>query len=120
MTRWYLDVLGRLTPDELAVSNEAEAIKCAEFDADIESKLGDSFMILQPLQQPVFDLEDDLEDESFDPTDFELETPLTSILEADAVDANGKPIFQASITDSLINAEMVLPTGESTVMAKIL
>ena len=35
----------RLKPDELAVSNEAEAIKRAEFDASIKSKLGDSFTI---------------------------------------------------------------------------
>ena len=108
MTQWILKLNGKvvprcscrhLKPDELAVSNEAEANKRAECDASIKSILGDLFMIPQPLKRSKLDLEleYDPEDELFDPTDFELETPQTSVPEADAVDANGKPIFQAFV-----------------------
>jgi len=128
MTQWILKLNGEvvtrcsccLKSNELAVSNEAEANKRAAFDASIKSILGDLFTTPQPVKQLKVDLEDDPEDESFDPTDFELETSLISVPEADAVDANGKPIFQAPITDSLINAEVLLPTREDTVMAKVL
>ena len=45
------------------------------------------------MKRSKLDLEDDPEDESFDPTNFEIESPQTSVPEADDVDANGKPIF---------------------------
>merc|ERR1712110_155262 len=36
------------------------------------------------------------------------------------VDASGKPICQQSLTDTLINAEIMLPQGEEQVLAKVL
>ena len=40
--------------------------------------------------------------------------------EADMTDASGKPINQQSMTDLLINAEVLLPQGESEQLAKVI
>ena len=40
--------------------------------------------------------------------------------EADAVDATGKPINQQSMADLLINAEVLLPHGETQQMTRVI
>ncbi len=58
------------------------------------------------------------EEWTFDPIDGDEGNPV-SIPEADAVDANGKPITTNSIADVLINCEILLPHGESQQLAKV-
>jgi hypothetical protein len=55
----------------------------------------------------------------FTPYEDEVEVPAV-MPEADMTDASGKPINQQSMTDLLINAEVLLPQGESEQMAKVL
>ena len=61
-----------------------------------------------------------------DPTnnfDYESNDELATVNdvpEADAVDATGRPINQQSVTDLLINAEVLLPQGDSQQMAKVI
>ena len=106
--------LRRLTPGELAQSNDAERAKRDMFDSRIRSKLGDS---LAPPKDP-------LEDQPVDDWDLELyedndEVP-PLIPEADIVDATGRPILQQSFADTLINAEVLLPHGESKALATVM
>ena len=42
------------------------------------------------------------------------------ILEADIVDSKGKPLNESSLTDQLINAEVLLPQGEELRMTKVI
>ena len=56
-------------------------------------------------------------DFTFDPT-FK-EGSADHIPEADAVDANGKPITLNSVADVLVNCEVLLPQGEATHLAKV-
>ena len=42
------------------------------------------------------------------------------IHEADIVDSEGKPLNEYSVTDQLINAEVLLPQGEELMMAKMI
>ena len=43
-----------------------------------------------------------------------------TIPENEAVDARGTPLFQQSVTDTLINAEVILPHGEELIAAKVI
>ena len=54
MAQWVLKYNGknvpwrsvrRLTPGELALSNETEVCKCLQFDANIQTKLGDGYSL---------------------------------------------------------------------------
>jgi hypothetical protein len=122
----------------LAPTNEAEARKRAQFDAAITEKLGDSFALppekeegeagedpvvgdideggyLNPFELDIFG------DDAFVPYEDEEESPPPIVdNEADCVDATGKPIMQQSMTDHLINAEVLLPQGEEMQMAKVI
>ena len=42
------------------------------------------------------------------------------IPEADIVDSKGKPLNESSLTDQLINAEVLLPQGEELKMVKVI
>ena len=137
MAQWVLQqngkivprrTLRRLTADELAPGNETEAEKRRAFNQAIKEKLGDS-ITLGPYKK--HDLVEEEEVDEEDPTimDWDPETytpyeevgqPPTLPLEADLVDAAGKRINQQSANDLLINAEVLLPTGEHQHMAKVL
>ena len=54
----------------------------------------------------------------FVPYEDNEELPRT-IPENEAVDARGKPISQQSVTDMLINTEVLLPHGEKLLAAKV-
>jgi hypothetical protein len=124
--------LRRLTRDESSPFNEPEARKRAEFDAAIREKLGDS-MMLGPAEHTTgnlvhqteeFDFEDPTSVLEFNPDEFipyedEVEAPAV-MPHADLTDSSGKPINQQSMTDLLINAEVLLPQGESEQLAKVL
>jgi len=108
--------LRRLTPAELAPSNEAEKAKRDAFTLSIRAKLGDS---LSPPPVPLS--EDDIV------TDWDLELyeddtdgHAPKVPDADLLDAAGKPVQLQSFTDALINAEVLLPHDESSVLAKVM
>ena len=139
MAQWVLTSKGtvvprrscrRLTPGELASSNEVERRKRALFDDAIRSKLGDSlFEELPPgVDAPRGTKRDsqgnaiadsDVDDGwSYEPYEDEEEQP-ARIPEADVLDATGKPLLQQSMADQLINAEVLLPQGEATSLARV-
>ena len=121
--------LRRLTAHEMAASNEVEQRKRATFDDKIIQRFGDS-MGLGPegtalLPTGEGEARDDVEEGS---PDYEMdrylmyedgheETP--DPIEADIVDASGKPVNQQSLHDVLINAELHLPQGESEQLARV-
>ena len=45
---------------------------------------------------------------------------MTTVHEADLIDAAGKHLNQKSVTDSLINAKIYLPKGENLSMGKVI
>ena len=101
-----------------------EARKRLEFDAAIRIKLCDSFSLSNvakchktesnAYQQHFPD------DEYFDPLIGVQEVQLPVITEADCVENKGQPIMQQSMTDMLINNEVLLPHGEELLIAKVL
>ena len=124
MTNWVLTIKGTviprrtiqpLTPGELAVTNIAEVEKRAQFTAAIRSKLGNSLTLPEtktsfPTLKDEFEL-DLYEDDEFTPVE---------IPPAEIIDATGKPIYMQSLTDGLINAEVLLPIGDSCAMATVI
>ena len=83
------------------------------FNSDIYSKRGDSIK-LPSSALPDF-VEKDWDAEPCD--DEEVEKPLEPF-EADLVDAYGRPILMHSLTDVLINAEVLLDHGDSSALAR--
>ena len=60
------------------------------------------------------------DDDSFDVFIGAQEVQLPVIPEADCVDNKGQPILQQSLTDTLINNEVLIPHGEELLIAKVL
>ena len=106
--------LRRLTPAELAPSNEVEIDKRSNFTTLICAALGDSISLPQA---PLPELRENLWD--LEPYSDNSEVPL-DIPEADFVDATGKPLLQQSFTDTLINTEVLLTAGDSAAIAKVM
>ena len=101
-----LRLICRLTSDEYSESNEVEKAKRTVFNLNINSNLGDSIK-LSLMALPEF-VEQDWDAE---PYDDEVKKPL-ELFEADLVDAYGRPILMHSLTDVLINAEVLLDHGD--------
>ena len=137
MAQWVLQLNGHIVPrrslrrlsaQEASVTNETEVRKRSEFDAAIKDRYGDSFALGPDAQLDGTMVQSDDEfdpsnPQDFDPFDFtpyesEVEAPAT-VPEADIIDAAGKPINQQSVADLLLNAEVLLPQGETTQMAKV-
>lgn len=124
MAQWILKMNGQIVPRrslrrlseaELNPTNEIEIRKRQAFDNAIAAKLGDSFS-LPPTPLPSH-LDDD--DAAFVPYEDDEESPI-EMPDADAVDAAGTPVMQQSLADTLINAEVLLPQGESKQLAKVI
>ena len=99
--------ISRLKADEYSDLNEVESAKRASFTADITAKLGDLIKLpltwLPDMVEPDWNAElygDDL-------------TPDNEPFEADLVDAAGKTVLMHSLTDVLINAEVLLSKDDS-------
>ena len=111
-----------LTAGELAITNEVESRKRREFDDAIKQKLGDSFSLPNATKRRQTRSKGNgcnPQDDTFDPY-FGMEEDTDVMPEADCVDATGKPLLQQSVTDVLINSEVLLPHGEDLQMAKVL
>jgi hypothetical protein len=127
MAQWILKANGRvvprrtlrrLSPAELAPSNEVEADKRALFTTSIREALGDSVKIpkevhLDNNDTEAFDAQWDLE-----PYEDDYESKLF-IPDADLRDAAGKPFVHQSLADTLINAEVLLPHEDSQAIARV-
>ena len=101
--------------DHLA-THEAEANKCASFDAAIKEDLGDPITPAPlKLTRISIDPTNNFDYDKFDENSYENVVP-----EADDVDSRGKPINQQSVADLLINEEVLLPQGEAQQMAKVI
>ena len=103
-----------LTKDEYSESNEVEVAKRAVFNSDITKKLGDSINF--PLTALPEIVKQDWDDELYD--DDDDETPLEPF-EADIVDAVERLIMMHSLTDVLINVEVLLDNGDSAALAQV-
>ena len=124
--------LRRLTAHERAASNEVESKKRGIFDGLIRERYGDS-MGLGPAESTLLPTGEEEQGEcgpdgqegnpDFDVDaylayeDQHEETPPS--LEADLVDASGKPVNQQSMHDILINAELRLPVDDSEQLARV-
>ena len=113
-----------LNPEYLKITNETQDRKRLEFVAAIRIKLDDSFSLpnVAKCQKPESNsYEQHLPDcESFDPFVGVQKVQLPVIPEAECVDNKGQPILQQSLTDSLINNELLLPHGQELLIAKVL
>ena len=89
-----------LTSDEL--SRDSEVLKRLHFIEVIKLKYWDSLSLPKRTRRVTFKEEED--DEYFD-LFFDEVAPL--IPEADIVDNTGKPLNESSLTDQLINAEVL-------------
>ena len=100
----------------MSITNEAKANNRASFDFDIKESLGDSITITPMKPQR----------ESMDPNNNfvyysdDEQAFIKIVPEADAVDSKGSPIKQTLVADLLINAEVLLPNGDSQHMAKVI
>jgi hypothetical protein len=94
-------------------SNEIEAAKRAAYTANITRKLGDSVML--PTTPLPFHPEPDWNVEPYG----DDETPINEPFEADLVDAGGRPLMLNSLTDALINSEVLLDKDEATAIARV-
>jgi hypothetical protein len=110
--------LHRLTPAELSPSNKIEMEKRSLFNDAICDVIGDSVKIpkVVPLDNNATKAFDTLWD--LDPYEDDDEV-LPFIPEADLKDAAGKPFEFCSVTNALINAEVMLPNGNSMAIAKV-
>jgi hypothetical protein len=108
-----LRTLCRLSPAELSLTNETEAEKRLHFTTPICGILGDS--ILLPAAPPPNPMDEYWE---LEPYGDEVESPL-AFLEADLTDAAGKPFIAHLLTDTLINAEVLLPLEDSQAIARV-
>ena len=95
-----------MRPYEL--SKDTEIAKRAAFDVEIKLIHGESFTVPQKEFEPNYQ-------DAWDEEDHPIPVP-----EADAVDAKGTPINTSSLANTLINAEFVLPHGESENLARVI
>jgi hypothetical protein len=110
--------LRRLTPAELSPSNKVEMEKRSLFNVAIRGIWGDSVKIpkVVPLDKDATTAFDALWD--LDPYEDDDEV-LPFIPDADLMDAAGKPFEIRSVADALINAEVMVPNGDSMAIAKV-
>jgi hypothetical protein len=131
--------IARLSPAELAVTNEVEQERRKRFMDDIRRVLGDSLTLPTNTDYPLPTIEEEsteclynlwLEDtttlegwgvddgKSFD----ELLGEVMSVKmpEADVVDMNGKPVDSPPMGDILVGVELLLPSGEGQALCKVL
>ena len=122
MAQWVLKDNGKVLPQrtlrqlstaKLSLTNESEAERRMLFTTSVLGILGDSISL--PAGPPPNPMDKYWE---LEPYEDDVESPL-AFLEADIVDAAGKPFMAYSLTDTLINAEVLLPREDSQAIAKV-
>ena len=104
----------RLRPEELTVINVSELNKRNSFESEIRDIIGDSFSLKENQGKKLME-QDDFDVDSEDEDVFE-----NVVSNADAVDSVGNQINQQSVTDILINAEILIPQDEAVYISKAL
>ena len=102
-----------LNPEEL--SRDSQILKGTNFTQAIKLNYGDSLSLPKRKRRVKFNEDED--DEYFDLC-FDEVAPL--IPEVDIVDSKGNHLNEFSLTDQLINAEVLLPQGEESRMATVI
>jgi len=105
--------LRRLSTTELSLTNESEAERRMLFTTFVRGILGDSISL--PAAPPPNPMDEFWE---LEPYEDDVESPL-AFLEADIVDATGKPFMAHLLIDTLINMEVLLPREDSQAIAKV-
>ena len=100
-----------------SVSKETEIVKQTIFDKIAKEQLGDS-MTLPPseITPSVVDSSDFIYDTREDDED---EDETLGWVNGDLVDVNRIPVFENSLSDSLINADVLLPNGEELITVRL-
>ena len=122
MAQWILTGNGQVVPrraarhltkSELAPTNDTEQRKRTEFDVPITNRIGNAFTLPPTIDPDIVhaqgneanpqggDFKTYLDDE---------ETP-AFVPQANILDAAGKTILQKSFSDTMINAEVLIPRG---------
>ena len=97
------------------MKKESEILKRSQFDKLIAAKLDDSITL--PPIGPTPPLSE-FSDFDFDTRENDSDEPI-GWSDGDPVESSGRPIFKNSLSDTLINAEVLLPQGEDLVSAKV-
>jgi hypothetical protein len=122
MAQWVLKDNGKIVPRrtlrrlssaKLSLTNETEAEKRMQFTTSIHGILGDS--ILLPAAPPLNPMD---EYWGLEPYGDGVESPL-AFLEADLTDAARKPFIAHLLTDTLINAEVIILLEDSQAIARV-
>ena len=100
-----------------SVSKETEIVKQTIFDKIAKEQLGDS-MTLPPseITPSVVDSSDFIYDTREDDED---EDETLGWVNGDLVDVNRIPVFENSLSDSLINADVLLPNWEELITVRL-
>ena len=105
-----------LRQEELLPTNLVEKTKRDTFDSDIKRLLGDSLSLPEePTMEALNPMHDYDFDKELDPTSADYVIP-----EANAADLMGKPITQQSMTNLLINTEVLMDHGKTQQMARVI
>ena len=116
MTQWILTSNGTIVPlrtlrrlQEEELYSPTETQKRDVFSSLIQAKLGDS---MSPPPEPP-------DDSRFDEATRNDEVSRRTMPENEITDCHGTPLYQQSIVDKLIGAEVLLPQGEAESLAKV-
>ena len=128
MAQWILTGNGKVVPRraichsakaKLAPSNETEQLKRTEFDATLTNRLGNSFTLPPTTYHDIVHTpgkKANPQGGDFDPY-MDDQEPSAFETQADILDSAGNPILQKSFSDTMINAEVLLPHGEMNRLA---
>ena len=97
------------------VKKESEISKRSNFDKLVTQKLGDSTNLPPDELKPSLP---DADDYDYDPRENDSDEPIGWI-DGNPIEPHGTPVFESSSSDSLINAEVLLPQGEDLIMATV-
>ncbi len=130
MCQWILQQNGQLVsrrtalwlkPKELSPTNISEANKCVAFDAEIKRRLGEYVAPVTlkqtDIQNPTTNVEEVNDNFEFQDDNLAM---VNVVPEAGAINSTGHPMNQQSMSDLLINAEVLFPPCDTHQMAMVI
>jgi hypothetical protein len=123
MANWVLTINGTVIPrqtiqpltnGEKSITNVVEEGNWMAFTAAITSKLGNYLTLPPKSSHPT--IKDEFEYDLY----ADDNSTWIAIPEANVLDATGTPVIMQLLTDGLINAEVLLPIGDSQAMATVI
>ena len=122
MAQWVLTATGHVVPRRsvrklslVEINKDSEKSKRLIFDKLITQKLGDSTNLPPSPIKPSFS---ELDEYNYDPRESDSDEPIGWI-DGDPIEPDGTAVFENSRSDTLINAEVLLPQGEDIITAKV-